>query len=207
MRQSTGASKIRSEKIVLIGEASTGKTSLVNRFIHDKFSSNSEATIGAIFINKTITVDDQEIRLEIWDTGGSEKYRSLAPMYFRDARAAIIVFDITNKNSFTSSIDWIEEFREKSQPSSIIVAAANKMDLEEKRQVSKEEATDFSFQNGLEFIKDTSALTGQGVRELFEDLARQLLLLEPQSTPDDMDMVADIAVPPPPPQEKQSCNC
>lgn len=205
MRQAT--SKVRCEKVVLIGEASSGKTSLVNRFIHDKFNTNSEATIGAAFLNKTLKINDQEIKLEIWDTGGSEKYRSLAPLYFRDARAAIVVFDVTNKNSFTSAADWINEFREKGQANAIVVAAANKCDLEEERKVNKEEAVDFSFQYGLEFIKDTSALNGTNVRELFEDLAKQLLLLEPQNTEDKADNVADIAAPPPPPPAKSGCDC
>ncbi|OHT06685.1 Ras-related protein Rab-5A [Tritrichomonas foetus] len=192
---SSSYQKIRSEKIVLIGAASSGKTSLVNRFINDKFNATSEATIGAAFMNKTIKVDGTDIKLEIWDTGGSEKYRSLAPMYYRDARAAVVVFDVTSTASFTEALEWITEFREKSQTGSIVVAAANKCDLESERKVTFEEAQDFAFSNQLELIKETSALSGYNVTDLFQELGKQLLLLAPQSNGDDIE-IADIAQPP-----------
>ena len=170
---------MRSEKIVLIGAASSGKTSLVNRFTRNNFTGASEATIGAAFVSKSITVNDTEVKLEIWDTGGTEKYKSLAPMYYRDARAAIIVFDVTSEQSFEDASEWLHEFREKGQPSAIVVAAANKCDLADKRVVTQQSSEDFVFQNQMEFVKDTSALTGEGVKELFEDLTKQLLLLPP----------------------------
>jgi small GTP-binding protein len=174
-----GGRVVRAEKIVLIGAASSGKTSLVNRFAHDRFQPNSEATIGAAFISKTVTVGNADIKLEIWDTGGTEKYKSLAPMYYRDARAAVIVFDVTSQQSFTEAAEWLSEFRERGQPTAIVVAAANKVDLESHRRITKSVATDFAFQNQLEFIKETSALSGHGVKELFTDLAKQLLGLPP----------------------------
>jgi small GTP-binding protein len=177
--QAGGRVLVRAEKIVLIGAASSGKTSLVNRFAHDRFQPNSEATIGAAFISKTVTVGNSDIKLEIWDTGGTEKYKSLAPMYYRDARAAVIVFDVTNEQSFTEAAEWLSEFRERGQPSAIVVAAANKIDLEAQRRVSTNVANDFAFQSQLDFIKETSALSGQGVKELFNDLAKQLLGLPP----------------------------
>lgn len=173
-----GAQKpVRSEKIVLIGAASSGKTSLVNRFVRNNFSGASEATIGAAFVSKALTVNDTEVKLEIWDTGGTEKYKSLAPMYYRDARAAIIVYDVTSQQSFDDASEWLNEFREKGQPSAIIVAAANKVDLVDKRVVTKENGEDFAFQNQMAFVKETSALSGDGVKELFEELAKELLLL------------------------------
>jgi Ras-related protein Rab-5C len=96
-------------------------------------------------------------------------------MYYRDARAAVIVFDVTNQQSFTEAAEWLSEFRERGQPSAVVVAAANKIDLEAQRRISKSVASDFAFENQLQFIKETSALTGQGVKELFSDLAKQLL--------------------------------
>ena len=206
MRAATGGAKrIRNEKVVLIGAASSGKTSITTRFAHDKFDPNSTATVGAAFLKKSIKVDNQEIQLDIWDTGGSEKYRSLAPMYYRDARAGIIVFDVTSKSSFTEATDWINEFREKSQNGAILVAAANKVDLKDKREITPEEVADFCYANQLEVIKETSALTGEGVQELFQELGKQLLLLAPQSNFDDAE-IADIAQPSTPTQS-QSCNC
>jgi small GTP-binding protein len=176
MRTAAGKT-VRSEKVVLIGAASSGKTSLVNRFVNDRFQQTTEATIGASFVSRVLTVDQTEIKLDIWDTGGTEKYRSLAPMYYRDARAAVIVFDVTSKQSFAEASEWLTEFRDRGQPSALVVAAANKVDLASQRLVDLDEATEFQFSNQLEFIKETSALSGIGVKDLFVDLARQLLTL------------------------------
>jgi Ras-related protein Rab-5C len=201
MRTAAGSSATRSEKIALIGAASTGKTSIVNRFVHDKFNMGSEATIGAAFISKTITVDQTDLKLEIWDTGGTEKYKSLAPLYFRDARAAIIVFDVTSEQSFEEAGNWLSAFRERGPPSAIVVCAANKIDLEGERKVTLGAATDFGFQNQLEFVRETSAMTGVGVKELFTDLAKQLLALPPLNG-------CDIHVTDEPPRVKrEKCNC
>lgn len=186
MRSAAAASAkaVRSEKIVLIGAASSGKTSIVNRFTRNSFSEASEATIGAAFVSKVVTINNTEVKLEIWDTGGTEKYRSLAPMYYRDARAAIIVFDVTNEQSFNEAAEWLNEFRERGQPAALVVGAANKVDLVERRVVKKDTAEDFGFQNQFEFIKETSALSGLGVNDLFMDLAKQLLALPPVSACD-----------------------
>ena len=172
--------KIRSEKVVIIGSASTGKTSLLNKFVHDRFSTVTEATIGASFVQKIITIDGTDVKLEIWDTGGSEKYRSLTPMYYRDARAAVLVYDITNETSFQEAEQWYSEFRERGQPNAIVVCAANKCDLESQRKVSKKSGEDFALNNQIEYIRETSALSGEGIRELFTDLAKELLTLAPQ---------------------------
>jgi Ras-related protein Rab-5C len=167
--------RVRSEKIVLIGAASSGKTALVTRFSKGSFQEHSEATIGAAFVPKLVQVRDSELKLEIWDTGGTEKYKALAPMYYRDARAAVIVFDVTNAQSFQEAAEWISEFRDRGQPSALMVCAANKIDLGDRRVVKKEEIDEFSSENHLTFWKETSALSGVGVQALFEELAVLLL--------------------------------
>jgi Ras-related protein Rab-5C len=185
----------RAEKIVLIGAASSGKSSIVNRFAHNRFVQNSDATIGAAFISKTITVDTTDVRLEIWDTGGTEKYKSLAPMYYRDARAAIIVFDITSKQSFEEAGEWLSEFRGRGQPTALVVIAANKIDLAPDRRVKPEDAQEFAEENQVEFLKETSAVSGVGVNELFTELARSLLALP--AVGDDGNPVIDGRATPP----------
>ncbi|KAH0790849.1 Ras family protein [Histomonas meleagridis] len=180
--------RIRSEKVVLIGSASTGKTSLLTRFVHDRFSTLTEATIGASFVQKIITVDDTDVKLEIWDTGGSERYRSLVPMYYRDARAAVLVYDVTNETSFQEAEQWYSEFRERGQPNAIVVCAANKCDLESQRQVTKKAGEEFAIEKQIEYIRDTSALSGEGIRELFTDLAKELLSLAPQEIEDEVEI-------------------
>jgi Ras-related protein Rab-5C len=166
---------VRSEKIVLIGAASSGKTALVNRFSRDSFQEHSEATIGAAFVAKLVRAGGAELKLEIWDTGGTEKYKALAPMYYRDARAAIVVFDVTNAQSFRDAAGWISEFRDRGQPSALMACAANKVDLAERRAVTSEEIDQFASENQLTFWRETSALSGAGVHALFAELAALLV--------------------------------
>ena len=174
--------KIRTEKIVMLGAASSGKTSIVNRFAHDRFSPNSESTIGAAFVSKVLRLQDREVKLEIWDTGGSEKYRSLAPMYYRDTQAAIIVFDITAQPSLEDAEIWLNELRERGPPRVVIACAANKCDLESQREVGEQKVKEFAANNGITFIRNTSALTGQNINELFTEVATHLLtVIDPDS--------------------------
>ena len=170
---------IRTEKVVLLGPSSAGKTSLVNRIIQDKFNASMQATVGAAFMTKILDIDGTKIKLNIWDTGGSEKYKSLAPMYYRDARGVIIVYDLTNKESVHDAQMWVDEVRQNGQDNLIIVAAANKADLEDKRAVTHEEVDDFAFVNQLECYRETSALTGQNVSDLFEEFCKLLVKLPP----------------------------
>lgn len=175
----TTKSNVRSEKIVLLGPSSAGKTSLVNRIISDKFSHSMKATIGAAFMSKTINVNGVDMRLDIWDTGGSEKYKALAPMYYRDARGVIIVYDLTNADSIREAQSWVDEVRSNNQNEIVIVCAANKSDLIENRKITKEDVDDFGFINQLDCFMETSALTGDNVVPLFNELCNLLSKLQP----------------------------
>lgn len=172
-------SSTRSEKVVLLGPSSSGKTSLVSRLISEKFDSSSKATIGAALASKTFQIDGEEIKLDIWDTGGSEKYKALAPMYYRDARGVVIVYDVTNQSSLDEAQNWLDQVRDNGQEQIVIVAAANKCDVTEERELSEEKANDFGFVNQLDAYLETSAKTGHNVHQLFESLAVQLLKLPP----------------------------
>jgi Ras-related protein Rab-5C len=187
----------------MIGAASSGKTSILNRFIHGAFDQNGVATVGAAYSSKNLTVDGKEIKLEIWDTGGTEKYRSLAPMYYRGARAAIIVFDVTSRQSYEQANEWLLEFRQRGGPSTIVVGAANKVDLADQREVPKSESDDFMYANELELLVDTSALTGEGVNTLFTDLSRHLLSMSP-ALAGEVIVVDDELLKTPPPSD---CGC
>jgi Ras-related protein Rab-5C len=169
----------RSEKVVLIGAASSGKTSILGRFSQSRFVANTESTVGAAFVPKLIAVGEVELRLEIWDTGGTEKYKSLAPMYYRDARAAILVFDVTNDQSFRDASSWLSDFRERGHPTAICAGAANKIDLAEQKVVSKSDCDALAEECGLNFIMETSALDGTNVNKLFNELAKRLLQASP----------------------------
>jgi len=163
-------------KIVLLGAPSCGKTSLVNRFAHDRFSANSESTIGAIFLSKIINIDGQKpIKIEIWDTGGSEKYRSLAAMYYRDAHAALLVCDLTSSQSLNDAAVWLGELKEKGPESVVIALAANKSDLVEARVLKELQIFEFAGSNNISLFKETSALSGNNVQELFTGIAMELI--------------------------------
>lgn len=154
-------------KIVLVGETQVGKTSIVTRLVSDKFTSGGPATIGASFQNYKVTTKNGTTSFQIWDTAGQEKFRSLAPMYYRSADIAILCFDCTKKATLEALDDWCRELIEKGPQNLIKVLVANKCDLEDQREVSKSEADDFAFRNQLNYFAEVSAKTGYGVKELF----------------------------------------
>jgi len=169
--------KIFQFKLVLLGESAVGKSSLVLRFVKGQFLEYQESTIGAAFLTQTVCLNDTTVKFEIWDTAGQERYHSLAPMYYRGAQAAIIVYDITNYDSFERAKSWVKELQRQGNPNIIIAFAGNKLDLSSNRKVSQEEAQQYSDENGLIFM-ETSAKTAANVNELFVAIAKAL----PKST-------------------------
>lgn len=170
---------IRSEKVVLLGAAEAGKTCLVTRFIKDKFDEKTKSTIAGVFTSKNVTIDGKTIKLDIWDTSGQERYHSLVPMYYKKAKAAIIVINLASKVSLDEAQQWINELKHNSTEEVLLFVAGNKNDLEIK-EVSKQMLTEFAFENQAEKFFETSALTGSGVNELFNSIAKTLLDLNPQ---------------------------
>ena len=102
---------LRKFKLVFLGEQSVGKTSLITRFMYDTFDSNYQATIGIDFLSKTMYLDDRTVRLQLWDTAGQERFRSLIPSYIRDSSVAVVVYDVTNRDSFKLTSKWVEDVR------------------------------------------------------------------------------------------------
>ncbi|KAH7966948.1 hypothetical protein HPB49_020866 [Dermacentor silvarum] len=130
--------KICQFKLVLLGESAVGKSSLVLRFVKGQFHEYQESTIGAAFLTQTVCLDDTTVKFEIWDTAGQERYHSLAPMYYRGAQAAIVVYDITNQDTFGRAKTWVKELQRQASPSIVIALAGNKADLASKRAVELE---------------------------------------------------------------------
>lgn len=120
-------------KIVFLGDQSVGKTSLILRFTQDTFDGNYQATIGIDFLSKTMYVDDKMVRLQLWDTAGQERFRSLIPSYIKDSSVAVVVYDITNKPSFTNVTKWIDDAKSIRGNDLMIIMVANKIDMAEKR--------------------------------------------------------------------------
>ena len=141
--------------------------------MNDEFDANSQSTIGASYLSKQIMVDGRDVRFQIWDTAGQEKYHSLAPMYYRGAAAAIVVYDITSRGSFQTLKTWVQELRSFGPVDILVAVAGNKLDLAEHRAVPQEEAEAYAEEIGGLYI-ETSALTATNVNALFLDICRKL---------------------------------
>ncbi|PRP80625.1 rab family protein [Planoprotostelium fungivorum] len=162
-------------KVVLLGQSGAGKSSLVLRFVQDKFYANTAETVGAAFLTKVLELDETtQLKYEIWDTAGQERFRSLAPMYYRNAHAALIVFDVTSRDSYEKAKGWINEFKEKSETSDgkVIMFVANKTDLD-RRIVETSEIQKFCEENGL-YPFETSAKDGTNVHTLFTEIGQKI---------------------------------
>ncbi|NXD32797.1 VPS21 protein, partial [Spelaeornis formosus] len=160
-------------KLVLLGESAVGKSSVVLRFCQNDFQPNKEPTIGAAFLTQRCRLEDKVIKFEIWDTAGQERFRSLSPMYYRNAQAAVVVYDVTKSASLDQAKTWVKELQRQANPNIVIALAGNKVDLpsEGRRQVSREEAEEYAKECGLLFF-ETSAKTGEGVVEVFTEIAK-----------------------------------
>ncbi|KAJ0399854.1 hypothetical protein P43SY_000422 [Pythium insidiosum] len=165
--------KAREVKVVLLGDTGVGKSSLVLRFVTNNFRPYSESTIGASFMSKMLVVNDVPIKYQIWDTAGQEKYHSLAPMYYRGAAAAIVVYDITRKQSLTTLKNWVKELKQLGPDNIVIAIAGNKSDLEEKREVPASQARAYAEEIGALFI-ETSAKEDTNVSDLFIKISEAL---------------------------------
>ncbi|ELT91802.1 hypothetical protein CAPTEDRAFT_169557 [Capitella teleta] len=182
---------LRKFKLVFLGEQSVGKTSLITRFMYDSFDNTYQATIGIDFLSKTMYLEDKTIRLQLWDTAGQERFRSLIPSYIRDSSVAVVVYDITNANSFQQTSKWIDDVRTERGTDVIIMLVGNKTDLSDKRQVSTEEGERKAKELGVMFI-ETSAKAGYNVKQLFRRVAAALPGMEQkEATKDDNNIVLE----------------
>ena len=155
-------------KIIFLGDQYVGKSSILNRFYQDKFEPDYQATIGLDFHSKNTEIKGESIRLLLYDTAGQEKFKSLIPMYIRDANIILVVYDITVKESFIHTEHWVNETKDLRREDAIFVLIGNKTDLEDKRQVTSKEAEDFANEKGFIF-HEVSAKTGDGVEDLFNN--------------------------------------
>ncbi|KAJ1796206.1 GTPase Ryh1 [Coemansia sp. RSA 2399] len=168
-----GANPLSKYKLVFLGEQSVGKTSIITRFMYDTFDTTYQATIGIDFLSKTMYLEDRTVRLQLWDTAGQERFRSLIPSYIRDSSVALVIYDITNRESFVQTTKWIEDVRAERGDEVIIVLVGNKTDLNDARQVSTEEGEKKSRDFNVMFM-ETSAKAGHNVKALFKNIALAL---------------------------------
>ncbi|XP_047038357.1 ras-related protein Rab-31 isoform X2 [Helicoverpa armigera] len=169
--------KVIEAKIVVLGSQGVGKTSLVVRYIGKMFSKHISPTIGASFFTCNINLDNARVKLQVWDTAGQERFRSMAPMYYRNANAALLVFDITNFNSFVAIKGWVKELQSNVPEAMVLSVVGNKSDLEELRAVQASEAAQFAESIGAHYCETSALHDQQGIDEVFLNTAAALLKL------------------------------
>eukprot|EP01095_Lingulamoeba_sp_RSL-Kostka_P002926 TRINITY_DN1383_c0_g1_i2.p1 TRINITY_DN1383_c0_g1~~TRINITY_DN1383_c0_g1_i2.p1 ORF type:complete len:211 (+),score=69.69 TRINITY_DN1383_c0_g1_i2:43-675(+) len=153
-------------KYIIIGDMGVGKSCLLHQFTEKKFIAESDQTIGVEFGTRIIEISKRKIKLQIWDTAGQERFRAVTRSYYRGAAGALLVYDVTRRETFNHLTDWLTDARNMTNPNTIIMLIGNKSDLDSKRAVSYESAARFAKENDLIFI-ETSAKTGQNVEEAF----------------------------------------
>ncbi len=165
-------------KVVLVGESGVGKTSIIQQFTSGQFDPHRETSLSAQFVSKTVKIKelDKEIKFDIWDTVGQEKYRSLAKIFYKDAKAIIFVYDITTEYSFNELKNyWYEETKANSDGNPILALVGNKIDLYESQKVSNNEGNDFAEKIGAIF-QTTSAQSNSGIDTLFDNIGKKYLI-------------------------------
>ena len=154
-------------KVVLIGDMKVGKTNIVSRYIKNEFNKDSISTIGVEFGSKELVIEGHNVKVQIWDTAGQEKYKSITNAYYKGAKGAFVVYDITNKNSFDNADNWLNNLRASADKKCSIILIGNKSDLENKREVSIEQGEEKAKNSEIAFM-ETSALSGDNIDKAFE---------------------------------------
>jgi len=165
-------------KVVLVGDATVGKTHLLSRYIKGTLPKAPTATIGVEFATRTVPLAvGGTVKAQIWDTAGQERYRAITSAHYRRAVGALLVYDITKQNTFQNCLKWMEELRQNAEPDIVIMLVGNKLDLVEKdpssRQVNQDVAQEFARQHTLLFA-ESSAVTSHNVKHIFEHLLQEI---------------------------------
>ena len=155
-------------KLIVVGDQNTGKSCILNRFANNTFQENYQATIGLDFQTKNVTIHNQDIRLTLYDTAGQEKFRSLIPMYIREAQIILLVYDITNKESFDSIPKWFSDILNVKNDEAVFVLIGNKIDLTNSRKISYNEGKRLANEKNIIF-EELSAKNGTNFNDLFNN--------------------------------------
>ena len=173
-------------KLLLIGNSSVGKSSLLYRFVDNSWDENFVPTIGVDFVRifyiynlyiqklKTLEINGKKVKLQIWDTAGQERFKNITASYYRGGHGVLVVYDITDRESFTNLNSWLIEIEKNANKNVFKLLIGNKSDLEPQRQVQFDEGKAFAESNGMKFI-ETSAKTDQKVKEAFETLTKEII--------------------------------
>ena len=160
-------------KVVLVGDSFVGKTNIMSKYIKNEFHEDSKATVGVEFGSKQFTVEGHSIKAQIWDTAGQERYKAITSAYYKGAKGAFIVYDITRKQSFESVEKWVNDVTAVADKKITIILIGNKSDLEDQRQVTKEQGQEKANKLELAFL-ETSALSGDNLDKAFDMMMNEV---------------------------------
>ena len=160
-------------KYIIIGDAAVGKSNILLRYVHGQFKDEYQLTIGVEFGAKNIKIKDKIYRIQIWDTAGQENFRSITRAYYKNSVCALVVYDITNKESFSNISSWIEDCKNQSPKSIFMVLVGNKSDLSDKREISYDDGKDLAEKNNMLFF-ETSAKNGDNIEDIFYSSATEI---------------------------------
>ena len=181
-------------KLIFLGDQSVGKSCILNRFMYDTFTEDYQATIGLDFQNKKdCQIDNQDIHLLLYDTSGQEKFKSLIPMYTRDADIILLVYDVTSKDSFIHLSNWLKIFTDSEIDikDKIFAIVGNKTDLNDRREVNAEEGENYAKEHDFIFL-EVSAKTRDGIKNLFDVILKEMLKKKPKLLPQPQPQVIKI---------------
>ncbi|CAH8618445.1 unnamed protein product [Schistosoma intercalatum] len=160
-------------KYIIIGDTAVGKSCLLLQFTDQRFQPVYDLTIGVEFGARMVNIGDKQIKLQVWDTAGQESFRSITRSYYRGAAGALLVYDVTRRDTFNHLASWLQDARQHASPNMVITLVGNKCDLDARREVKQEEAEAFARENNLLFL-ETSAKTGVNVEQAFSTTARAI---------------------------------
>ena len=176
-------------KVVLVGDSFVGKTNIMSKYIKNEFHEDSKATVGVEFGSKQFTVEGHSIKAQIWDTAGQERYKAITSAYYKGAKGAFIVYDITRKQSFDSVEKWVNDVTAVADKKITIILIGNKCDLEDQRQITKEQGEEKANKLEIAFL-ETSALSGENLDKAFDKMMNEVYKkCHEEMLSDDVDLI------------------
>ena len=160
-------------KYIIIGDSAVGKSNILLRYIHDRFNEEFHSTIGVEFGAKNLQIEDKIYRIQIWDTAGQETFRSITRAYYKNSVCACVVYDISNRTTFDNIKSWVEDCKKLSPKTVLMILVGNKIDLEDKREVTYDEGSIFAQKNGMIFF-ECSAKTGKNIEQIFMESTKEV---------------------------------
>ena len=180
-------------KLILIGDSYVGKSNILLKYLKNQFNENSKTTVDVEFDTKNIIINNKRIKIQIWDTAGQERYRSITSAYYKGTKGALIVYDITRKNTFDNIDKWITDLKLNGDKNICIIILGNKSDLIDKREINKNDGIKKAKMYKTAFL-ETSALNGDNISKAFDELIEQIVINNKNIFQDDNENEIDKGV-------------